>query len=736
MRTQLLLQLETPQASPLASATDRLFSPNDYSSFQHFSAESIFFHSDDEHHTWSSCGPDVRVEMDMHKRLCQWLRALSDDELDDAMSLVPIGMTADPERGFSVRFTPWQRVCVYVMVCRPFDVTCTLDISRDVLVRLGNYKPIDSKPTTGMHIHNSVLRGSMLDFSMMDLPTAGGKTSLSCCAAFLVVGPMFHDIKQAFRSALHGRVCKLPLRVPIARVVLIATGASTHDHFVTTIERLMPEFKRISGKPIKIWKQVGASTRLSLAFEEDVIVFWVVPIAQLNAVLRLEPEVSIAVGIVDEFVKVPSDRLRKPMSPIVKRIVLQATPQKLTCSGRNWITEVFEGPLNAPCHIGSCLESRQLGQAVTIAHQAVELQLRGLGVFRSLVRNDLKMLMPAGLDVYTVVCTRASLVSLFLQQDSDLVPASLARVVSDALPTQYFTADSMQRLQTLLRTNEVNPSSLAAALEALVVVRTEYVDHRCQRVELQAKRMAEHTRELVMEHCPVCFEQVDTVQLMGCCGGCVCAHCHSRMSRCCFCRTAIPSMLPRSDAERQEVSSPIQALPIVDPSTPVDLGSLLTEYTRATFPQLRNVAGALIALFAVGARRALVTVQANAACAMFLGHVVTELATMSHWNVTHVDPLLNGKGTEFAKWKRCFFDTLDSTPRVLLTVGMNEKVLIGTNLDFVDGLVVVGDVRHSLLVQMIGRVLRPRASRNNQRPIPVVRIRMRPSTRRSSNVVT
>ena len=71
------------------------------------------------------------------------------------------------------------------------------------------------------------------------------------------------------------------------------------------------------------------STSAALALR-DTIVFWVVPVDKLNTVLRAHPDVTVAVCVTDEFiVDTPRERGRTLQSPVINRLITQATPQDL-----------------------------------------------------------------------------------------------------------------------------------------------------------------------------------------------------------------------------------------------------------------------------------------------------------------------------------------------------------------------------------------------------------------------
>ena len=82
--------------------------------------------------------------------------------------------------------------------------------------------------------------------------------------------------------------------------------------------------------------------------------------------------------------------------------------------------------------------------------------------------------------------------------------------------------------------------------------------------------------------------------------------------------------------------------------------------------------------------------------------------------------MTTGKGTKFAAVKRKFDDK--GTSGVAMMCYGNPAFLTGTNMDMVDVMVTVGAIKPDILTQAIGRVFRPRAGRDNTKPMVMVRI--------------
>ena len=100
-----------------------------------------------------------------------------------------------------------------------------------------------------------------------------------------------------------------------------------------------------------------------------------------------------------------------------------------------------------------------------------------------------------------------------------------------------------------------------------------------------------------------------------------------------------------------------------------------------------------------------------------------EIGAAAGVQLTRVDYLLRGKGSQFAEVKRRF-DAPGPEPRGMICYGEEEGMLVGTDLAHVDAVVAVGDISRHVLTQALGRVFRPRRSRDNSRLVAMVRIRV------------
>ena len=178
-----------------------------------------------------------------------------------------------------------------------------------------------------------MLKGSFPQYGIIDLPTAGGKTAWACSLGYMAVSDDYYpDLVRQHRSqALHTMVQGVPF-LPVARMVIIATGGSTFDHFAVTLKRLVPKLQEMSPTlEFKVWTTMSKhySTQVIADGPDNVICFWLIPVAKLNAVSGEHPHVSVAMIIVDEFtVDTPREKSKTVKSMGIKTMIMQATPQR------------------------------------------------------------------------------------------------------------------------------------------------------------------------------------------------------------------------------------------------------------------------------------------------------------------------------------------------------------------------------------------------------------------------
>lgn len=674
----------------------------------------ISAHSDEEYMKWRNPSSRIHHKTDMDASIREWVGKISDTELASVLGKAPKGLGAHPDTGESFDFTPWQRLSMCLYVDPPFPVTSLVKIDTATLRALAEYAT-NSRSGRQMPIrcHMSV-RGTR-DLVIVDLPTSAGKTSWIIATSLMLITESYERLLTEFV----GRSIGIPIMGSTtnvtARLAIIACGPSTFDHFVTTARRIVAQ---VTGRDVRIWTGSGSAHTVQAAAElpSDEAVIWILPLSKLTSVLRAHPNVIVPVCAMDEYTQdVPRERYIVDRSQVLKYMIANATPQAFTqaTSGRSILSEYFGGAIVPPRRIAGLVRSRQFNAATQACRQLCLLDLVTLTPFRDHVRRDLGHLIPKGVLVTFVKSKRVTMASHLNDSASDLVPASFRNVLLKYLVNFSLTSDSRERLDTILESGPIAISDFVTALEGLTSIREGTT------VNIYMERLISRVNEF-SEGCPICMaETSDTneLRLCGCCGYCVCSDCHDRATmrkRCPFCRCDVTSNIERLDAlcenERQRVEEERLRTIYPDSTVPFDPPSMRNN------EQIANLTLSLRHLIAPGARLLLI--------------IETSMRTWSHGvelerrlgaDFVRVDDLMTGMGTQFASVKRRF-DSPDPRPICLVSLGMNDHFLVGTDLAHATGIIVVGNISERIFTQAMGRVLRARRGRDNTQPIQMIRI--------------
>lgn len=696
----------------------------------HVTTESVTCGADHEYLCWRTPHPKIQFTSDFDLKLHEWLRSLDEVELARLLDEAPVGLSADPDSGASVAFTPWQRLSLVHWVRPAFDICASVHIALDDLRVLGRYRPQERCAVRDMTCTYSVRKGAMSDATIVDLSTGSGKTAWACCAGYMAL-TRYKELVREYEQKQCGTVMPGSPRCDVARLVVIAAPPTTFDHFVTTLRRLLPMLPG-DGARVRLWTTMSKhfSVRDCVPVDgvrdEEILTFWVVPVAKLKDVLRKDPDVAIPVCITDEFtVDTPVQRLTTIVSPVLKQIVTQATPQALvqaTQGARTWLKVALDGALIDPSRISTLLAERQLSKAALGLRQMVTLHLMSLTPFRKYVRKDLQSLTPTGIDVHFVRSRIVTLSAHLARTQADLVPANLYNVLANAIRHFHPNAQSLQALRDCVSEDSPTPDAIVAVLRGM---ESERPPERVDRTALD--RVVERVREFSVQ-CPLCWDAPESnMRVFGCCGYCVCEDCFQRgggetaLSRCAFCRSTVPRRVPRVD-----VAPPLErqaSLGDVEPSFGLTLTTSLRRRTSVERVQSANLVQVLHCLKHHGRKRILLLLE----CPRFFmsdrevfdAQMVAEETGVV---ITRIDTMLGGKATQFAKVMRERFNTSDPQPMALLSLGMHSSLLTGTDLAYADALVSVGEIDTSHLTQAVGRILRPRASRDNTQPMVMIKI--------------
>lgn len=682
----------------------------------------ISMNADREYAEFRTVDPMLCPSSNYETKLREWLAGIPLDELAALIDSTPSGLEADGHQP-AVAFTPWQRLSMAVYMKLPVSIEASVHVSPEVIKDLSARTCSTSTRKIPIGCHLSLVQGSFPDCGIVDLPTASGKTAWACSVGLLALtDERFQCLTREAVQRAQGAFQQGSPVLKLARVVIVASAPATFHHFLQTYRRLVPKMRQIYPHLTFLhWDNVGTRCTLSAAahLPANHVLFWLVPVDSLNKVLRAHPDVTVPVCIVDEFtVDTPRETSRTYQSRVLKRIITQATPQALvraTHGRRTWLQDIFGGTLFPPSHLRSLVVHRSWTDAQLAAEQACKLELMTLTPFREFVRNDLQFLIPPSLDVHFLSSRRMTLASDIMNTSNDIVPISLADAVLNAITRFYPTEESRDMLRSTL-VGTVTPETIRCVLRQMVSRYPESSTSNGADIARVCDRLDEFDHQ-----CPICFDDAQAeVRLFGCCGYCVCQRCHQGCQRCPFCRSPLQTTTTCDD----EALTDRRHLYPRRPVQPVarTLEETLEQTTNANDLQLRNMVNTLHAMQAHGYRRLILVVERSHASYNFDVAVDRDrISAVTGYDVVFADNLLHGQGRRFVAVKDRFDDRTEP-PMALMTFGCDSSLLVGTNLDHTDAIVVLGEVPDHTLTQTLGRVFRPMASRDNTRPIKLVRV--------------
>ena len=703
----------THDGSPITPASLWWARPTDGTSSRTISYDSLAAHADKEYAVWRTVTDDgIERTTSAHDALVAYVQSQSVEAIAAVLDTVPSGVGADPHTGRAFDFLPWQRLSIAHWRAHLFDVTSRVFVDTPVLRRIAQYRDNERARKIPVRAEMSIHKGSCPDVFICDAPTASGKTAWSLAAAASLLID-FDAVRDDYARTMQGKIVQGPPVVRMARLMIVASAATTFSHFVDHGKRLAPRLLAMDETlDVVVWDTVSRSTSTRIACDTNALVMWFVPVSKLNTVLREHPDVTVPVVVVDEYtVDTPRERCGTEKSAVFKQVITQATPKALeqsTSGNRSVLKEYFGGQLLQPALLRDFLQRRNFVTAQLCAEQMVKLDLMTMMPFRAHIRNELRSLVPCGLFVRYVRSARVTVASRLMGTSVDLVPANLTNVLLHKLARFHPTEDSCRRLTNVLDQHVVSPVGLCAVLRTL---QSQALSH----TDLQTRdRLCDRISEFCNE-CPICRnEGMDNMHMFGCCGYCVCTDCSStqRTNACPFCRAPIVHTLLRA-------ALCVPTLPLVRYPNAIDVGVLDGDFgvlRRKT--QSYNLTQILHYLKATNHRRVVVVVERYGYVADLSSTIdVSTLSSRTGTDIVRVDTMLGqGTGAAFAAVKRRF-DGPDPVSMALLCYGIEDGFLVGTDLNTADAIVVVGEIESRILTQAIGRVMRPNPTRDNSRPI-------------------
>lgn len=703
--------------------------------------EDMAHHADQAYHEFRTVDPAFETEHSLNEQLAKWLQETSVYDIAVLIDKTPSGLAACPHTGIAFRFTPWQRISLAFKVFPFFDMTSSIRLDTDKLRTMARYGPEErTARKTPLQADSTIFKGHMSDVTICDIQTAGGKTAwILAKAGMSLSSEYFPKFMEEERAKLAGVIFQGRGGLNVARLALVGVAGSTFDHFVQTAERLIPKLKTKDPQMnYCIWSKMSQSYSIKVAFEKvNTTTFWFVPVKEINKVLREYPEISVAVGIIDEFtVDTPKEKSLTKKSKVLKWDIAQATPQMLvqaTRGNRSWLKDMLGGPLVAPSSLEYLVRLRCWSEAQRACDQYCMLNLMTLTPFRPLIRQDLKSLMPAGLIVYFASSKRVSLASLLANSHTDLVPANLANVIIRSLQGFRPKPESIEAFRAAVTNEIITPDALKQHIINIESIEVNPMQHQVNAKQRLIDRMDEFSNQ-----CPICFnEPSDSVSLhvFGCCGYTVCGTCAASCidNKCAFCRTCIPLNFRRTevmlDANVAETGEHIwDAKYPVRPSfvapdgfTRLNLEDLIELHCHHHNQMIFNLTMAMHCLLQKQYTRTLVLIEKSNYALGSFDNIINLYALQSRtgFRCLRIDQHLSGKATQFVKIKK-EFDTPNPEPMALFSFGIDDRLLIGTDFAWADSVLTLGHIEQRILDQAIARTNRPRASRDNSKDIAMI----------------
>lgn len=702
----------------------------------HISYKSIAYHADIEYEEWRTLDPRISFDANMSTKLLDWMRNVSDEELTARLDETLEGVDAD-EHNAAFKFTKFQRLGMSTWIDLPFDIHAVAKIPATELREMADYAPHEVQRKIPLVSSFAMLKGSCPDTTILDYPTWCGKTACSLAKAMLLLSPKrFDKLVKTFYVKRTGSIFHGTCELMVARMCIVAAAGNTFSHFKDTLARLIPVAQRkYPDHTFVLWhtmsKHYSVRKAHDLCRDGRTIVFWCIPVAEMNKVLRNDSDIAIACVITDEYtIDTPREKSGTTKSIVCHNLVAQATPQALvvaTRGNRSWLKDLFGGTLHSPRSVAHLVRRRSFTEAQLALDQACKLNLMTLTTYRDLIRDDLRPFVPNGMDVHFVRSRTITAAAHILNSQVDMVPADFSAVLRHYVRNVYPTDESLRAIQRV-----ANGYHTVDELVAVIENVRSSVPTIQAREHPIVRRLVDRIRELSVQ-CPLCWtDNCSGIKIFGCCGYCVCNQCFENVSRCPFCRTEVPSQYRRAEVPevREVIDLTEEPTTTLYPSRPMfemgrEMNEDLRRYTSPSTNQVTNVVNTLHVLFQHCFHRVMIIVQKGSfqTVSTNLDNYLNVhlMGATTGFKIVRVDTSFSAKGTQFTKIKR-EFDNLDNPPMALLCYGMDPAFLYGTDLGKATAVVAVGDIDSKILTQATGRTIRPLIGRDPSLPVKMIKI--------------
>lgn len=678
------------------------------------------------------------IHVDAGKQLLEYIHGTPVDTLNQLLLKVPWG-TASTERVEGFPFTKWQMFWIYCWAYgNPFSSQVSMNIDVPLLHLMACYSSRESRRQQPIYSKYSLKQDVTKDFTLLNLPPGSGKTALSLAAAMTRICPgQYEELVSAEALSRNTGVCQGNCVGVVSRLIMVATFGVVREQFEVTLESLLPVFKHMWGTHLtfEIWSGLHKRHSVQEAAKQsaDKAVIWFLDMNQMNQVLRVTPDVLVAVCIMDEFIVTPPRQKTSYTcaSRILKTILLQATTATLVEASRGMTSQLkrrFNGELIPPSNIRKLIEERKFVNAVLAVDQACLLHIYSTNEFRVHIRADLEELMPCGTREYAAFSSFSTLSSYIHKSSVDMVPANFSNVLLHRLRPLSLTEESVDTILAL----SMRTFSVQELVDVLMGLFSQ--DPLIQDVSKHPKMciVTSHLEDFKAQQCPICCSD-GLPSIYGCCGAITCAVCKVRIDKCPFCRAPIQSSLKMEDIPKGSASV-IQTQEALDyPPSPsfqgyTDLMTALRVLVPNGGKQISDMTNAMHCTMEFKYTRLLILVQGGmswenhtlqyvnnfcsaAALAAATGYKVHQL--------TRSDIEQNrARGFNAIKSQ---FDDIHEGPQAIFCYDL-ESSIIGADLKHADCIIAVGRIPQALMTQMIGRAYRPLVGRDRSKPLQIIKI--------------
>jgi hypothetical protein len=359
----------------LPSISTWFMKPTDGSNIKLVPYKALANHADKELEEWYSLPEGINYHCNFNTQLRKWIQQTSDEELAQIINTSPSG-------GDGIVFTPWQRLYMAFICKRRFDCTSKIEITTEQLESFKSSNDSSRKRKLPFSAQYSVRKGTCLNINIMKLATAGGKTSSACSIAWMLCSSYYDEVVQHFINAQMSQVFAGDPSIAVPRLVIVAGPGGVHQHWISEYRRLSSEFRRMSPHLTQLsWD--GQSKHYSTLIAsglQNTVVFWFLPISKLNEEMRRYPAVAVLCVITDEMtIDVPREKTATTQSPVVVRLLPQATPSALCQSTRgctSWLRQAMDGELEPPNKLGRYLKYSNYKESQKLIEQRTKLNFQ------------------------------------------------------------------------------------------------------------------------------------------------------------------------------------------------------------------------------------------------------------------------------------------------------------------------------------------------------------------------